>query len=77
MGFLPNECLVIEDSYKGALAATSGGFDVYGYDLHNEDPNFEKGSYQNIRTNEGFDILVKTVVHCLFLVRFLVVCFRR
>lgn len=42
MGFLPNECLVIEDSYKGALAATSGGFDVYGYDLHNEDPNFEK-----------------------------------
>lgn len=42
MGFLPNECLVIEDSYKGAMAATSGGLDVYGYALHNEDPNFEK-----------------------------------
>tara|TARA_R110000868_G_scaffold291002_2_gene551321 strand:+ start:25646 stop:26287 length:642 start_codon:yes stop_codon:yes gene_type:complete len=42
MGFLPNECLVIEDSYKGAMAATSGGFDVYGYALHNEDPDFEK-----------------------------------
>jgi beta-phosphoglucomutase-like phosphatase (HAD superfamily) len=33
--------LVIEDSIKGAKAATSGGFDVYGYTLQNEDPDFE------------------------------------
>lgn len=41
MGYTPNECLVIEDSLKGARAATSGGFDVYGYTLLNEDPDFE------------------------------------
>jgi len=41
MGFSPNECLVIEDSFKGARAATNGGFDVYGYTRHNEDPDFE------------------------------------
>jgi HAD superfamily hydrolase (TIGR01509 family) len=41
MGFSPKECLVIEDSIKGAKAATSGGFDVYGYTLQNEDPDFE------------------------------------
>tara|TARA_R110002050_G_scaffold65841_11_gene142314 strand:- start:16746 stop:17390 length:645 start_codon:yes stop_codon:yes gene_type:complete len=41
MGYDPNECLVIEDSFKGAKAATSGGFDVYGYTLLNEDPDFE------------------------------------
>ncbi|RTE52929.1 HAD family hydrolase [Arenibacter aquaticus] len=41
MGFLPKDCIVIEDSYKGAKAATSGGFDVYGYAQLNEDPKFE------------------------------------
>ena len=41
MGYTPNECLVIEDSLKGARAATSGGFDVYGYTQLNEDPDFE------------------------------------
>lgn len=28
MGFLPNECLVIEDSMPGVIAAKTGGFDV-------------------------------------------------
>ena len=42
MGYSPNECLVIEDSLKGAMAATSGGFDVYGYTQLNEEPDFEK-----------------------------------
>jgi HAD superfamily hydrolase (TIGR01509 family) len=40
MGYPPTECLVIEDSIKGAKAATSGGFDVYGYTLQNDDPDF-------------------------------------
>ena len=30
MGFLPNECAVIEDSVFGIQAAKSGGFDVFG-----------------------------------------------
>lgn len=42
MGYSPNECLVIEDSLKGAKAATSGGFDVYGYMPLNVEPDFEK-----------------------------------
>ena len=31
MGFLPQECLVIEDSLIGVTAAVNGGFDVFGY----------------------------------------------
>lgn len=30
MGFLPSECVVIEDSLAGVEAATTGGFRVYG-----------------------------------------------
>lgn len=30
MGFLPEECVVIEDSLAGIQAAKTGGFDVYG-----------------------------------------------
>lgn len=30
MGFLPSECVVIEDSVFGIQAAKSGGFDVFG-----------------------------------------------
>lgn len=29
MGFMPNECVVIEDSISGVKAAKSGGFDVF------------------------------------------------
>ena len=39
MGFKPQECLVIEDSLSGVLAAKNGGFDVFGFtahDYHNE-----------------------------------------
>jgi len=31
MGFAPKECVVIEDSVAGVLAAVAGGFEVYGY----------------------------------------------
>ena len=31
MGFLPEECVVIEDSVAGVQAAVAGGFEVYGY----------------------------------------------
>ncbi|QDO92687.1 HAD family hydrolase [Formosa sediminum] len=34
MGFLPNECVVIEDSYSGVTAAKAGGFDVFGFTAH-------------------------------------------
>ncbi len=42
MGFEPKECLVIEDSIKGVIAAKNGGFDVFGFAADNEDKNFEK-----------------------------------
>ncbi|PCJ82530.1 MAG: HAD family hydrolase [Bacteroidetes bacterium] len=42
MGFLPDECLVIEDSVIGVTAAKNGGFDVFGFAMHNEDENFAK-----------------------------------
>lgn len=41
MGFQPNECVVIEDSLSGVLAARAGGFDVFGYTAH--DYNNELG----------------------------------
>ncbi len=34
MGFHPTDCLVIEDSKLGVLAAKNGGFDVFGYTEH-------------------------------------------
>lgn len=34
MGFIPKECLVIEDSLSGVRAAKAGGFDVFGYTEH-------------------------------------------
>ncbi|MGJ5643398.1 HAD family hydrolase [Formosa sp. S-31] len=39
MGFSPDECLVIEDSFTGVTAAKAGGFDVFGFtqqDIYNE-----------------------------------------
>lgn len=38
MGFLPNECVVIEDSLAGIEAARKGGFDVFGI-VHNNNSN--------------------------------------
>ncbi|MBO6606859.1 HAD family hydrolase [Psychroserpens sp.] len=34
MGYEPNECLVVEDSPIGVMAAKSGGFTVAGYAAH-------------------------------------------
>ncbi|MBD0830749.1 HAD family hydrolase [Aestuariibaculum sediminum] len=34
MGFQPEDCLVIEDSKLGVMAAKKGGFDVFGYTEH-------------------------------------------
>jgi HAD superfamily hydrolase (TIGR01509 family) len=45
MGYLPKECVIIEDSISGIQAAIAGGFDVYGY--------VEK---RNDNLLEGFDI---------------------
>jgi HAD superfamily hydrolase (TIGR01509 family) len=39
MGYTPDECLVIEDSKLGVMAALNGGFDVYGFTEH--DYNYE------------------------------------
>jgi len=42
MGFLPSECLVVEDSLDGIIAARTGGFDVVG--LAENDKHFENFS---------------------------------
>ena len=42
MGFSPNECVVIEDSEPGVIAARSGGFDVYVLTNKKEKTAFEK-----------------------------------
>lgn len=34
MGFQPHECLVIEDSITGIIAAKAGGFNVFGFTAH-------------------------------------------
>lgn len=36
MGYKIKDCLVIEDSMAGVMAARNGGFDVYGYDSSGE-----------------------------------------
>lgn len=40
MGYSPEECLVIEDSIFGVMAAKNGGFDVLGFAVDNEDDSF-------------------------------------
>lgn len=42
MGFKPKECLVIEDSISGVIAAKTGGFDVFGYTEHDYSNELEK-----------------------------------
>jgi HAD superfamily hydrolase (TIGR01509 family) len=42
MGFLPKECIVIEDSIAGVISAVKGGFDVYGFANENN-----SGALQN------------------------------
>lgn len=41
MGFAPKECVVIEDSIAGIKAATSGGFDVFGFAKKHNSKEFE------------------------------------
>jgi len=36
LGYEVKDCLVIEDSMAGVMAAVNGGFDVYGYDAAGE-----------------------------------------
>ncbi|WP_149277209.1 HAD family hydrolase [Pareuzebyella sediminis] len=40
MGFLPEDCLVIEDSLVGVSAARTGGFDVFGFAAKEEEALF-------------------------------------
>ncbi|MFK5974240.1 MAG: HAD family hydrolase [Flavobacteriaceae bacterium] len=40
MGYEPKECLVIEDSIFGVMAAKNGGFDVLGFTGDTEDDSF-------------------------------------
>lgn len=42
MGFLPQECLVIEDSITGVEAAIKGGFDVFGFTAHDYNKDLKK-----------------------------------
>ena len=42
MGFAPSDCVVIEDSIAGIIAAKKGGFDVFGNAKPNNHEEFEK-----------------------------------
>jgi HAD superfamily hydrolase (TIGR01509 family) len=42
MGFKPTECVVIEDSIAGIIAARKGGFEVFGFTNENNRNHFEK-----------------------------------
>lgn len=42
MGFKPKDCLVVEDSLAGVLAAKAGGFEVMGYASTRTAPQLEK-----------------------------------
>ena len=44
MGFQPEECLVIEDSPIGVQAALSGGFDVFGFTVHDYKDELQKNA---------------------------------
>ena len=44
MGFLPEECLVIEDSEIGVQAAKNGGFNVFSYTEHDYNGKLSKVS---------------------------------
>lgn len=41
MGYVPEECVVIEDTLIGILAAKDGGFDVFGFAAHNINEDFQ------------------------------------
>lgn len=58
MGFLPNECVVVEDSLSGIKAAKAGGFDVYGFTHnHNIEAFKEAGATVFSSMNELYDLL--------------------
>lgn len=42
MGFAPKDCLVVEDSLAGVLAAKAGGFEVMGYASNRTAPQLDK-----------------------------------
>ena len=63
MGFKPNECVVIEDSMAGVIAARKGGFDVFGFtneenkkDFENEGAKvfFEMGELNELLTEKNY-----------------------
>ncbi len=58
MGFLPHECVVIEDSLSGVKAAKKGNFDVFGYTAH--DYNDELRNYATL-TFESMDQLMSLI----------------
>jgi len=41
MGFAPHECVVVEDSLAGVIAARRGGFDVFGFANEGNQEAFE------------------------------------
>lgn len=42
MGFKPEDCLIVEDSLSGVIAAKAGGFDVFGFTAHDYNNELEK-----------------------------------
>lgn len=51
MGYHPDECVVVEDSFLGATAAKAGGFDVFGFvahDYNNELPAVATHTFEHM-----------------------------
>lgn len=60
MGFMPEECAVIEDSLSGVKAGISGGFDVYALaNTNNKDTFIEEGAQVFYGMDELYNLLSK------------------
>ncbi len=59
MGFLPSECIVIEDSLSGVKAAKSGNFDVLAYTNEYKKEVFEKEGVSTFSSMEELPELLK------------------
>ena len=60
MGFVPEECIVIEDSTLGVQAARSGGFDVFGYAAHDYNNELGKESTNTFKDMSNLISLINS-----------------
>lgn len=53
MGYKPSDCVVIEDSLSGVKAAINGGFDVFGFTLHDYDNELKQLATKTFNNMKG------------------------